>query len=1181
MFKKSFDMKKIFLPLAVCLLGGFSVQAQTAVTENWVNRTVVINPQIDATTVHNYGIIYLVPPVGYPYLFDNVQYFYNEYSGLINVVAPGLRLNHHDASGDWNQQTGPMELYWNEGEIRGYGRSMSSGLYPPLEVPSFRFLARNVVDSGQIHTYDSLAAIDVEATENLDLWGANYSALGGASGGFINENAHLDNPNIRAGGIWPYAWGHGVQEGRNVQYLGPLGAGIVGISASGSTPTGGMSITPTLRTVSDGAGNSIWWADANPKVYINTASYDPGDPKPFYQVVFVPGDHIDYQFDDLGNVVGCNSYNQFRVDFAGYGAYRDMSGVHSASPVLVTQYLYKESDAQEGLGKPRYQQIYWEDLTGYFYTEMADNQLIPDEDGLGYTPDRFWVDVSDSPVPYMFFEFDPVTHAPRGMLALPSRYIWRDVETHDIIPMDPDTGEPLPVGDQVPYRAPAWTQELMPFQGPFQVEVGFSCLNGSLTQREDDLKWLRPGDLPYRIDPENPGNARVDIDYSAYQISIGTNAFDKVTLLQNGYPVVSELDSSKYPGHITITGGTGESILDNFSADAQQTVTLNITNLTSAENVKLNANYVNAFFSRLKDPSDPNRKLVLKEVVSPTMTRLQGNMAIYSGIYTVTFQISDTPYVRNPQDEEVDPDPVDPDPDDPEDPDAEEPEEEEPEWEDADFLFHLVFVGPGNDPAALFTVPTDFIDTMPRVDRFHVETELPAEVTEIVELGEDFSFKTPELTLNGNFTFPTTVTDEKFINIQNFTNYAVLRTQENIRLSGSYTNEFIELPAIDLLLGVNREPTYENFIHRGILQFNRIELLTDYLELSEGGSTASHQSSVLRAPTMHFYDGLARAGGDLELHAQEMNLWEAGIEAGNEVLSAHVALAVGTGAGTITLNVTDRLDDGFDGYTDPSGNKINVAKNKLYARGSIKIPVKPAEGNLLNTELEINSVRVSRNIWAGEDLGDTPEGWSNNMALDRLTLSGLATESNGIRFDFEPPTGSANGALYVRDLYLGVRPSLASVTLDYGKMIRCNGVNIYYVNCYLREVISYRDGTYRWVLLDSFPGVNSGIIQTRNHPVFTDLVAEGTRPTTDEMNFDIQTAEPDSLQVAGGDFIFGNVELTWDALAGITYEIEVAEALEGPWSSFYAVSPTVDGKIILPLSSADSQRFFRLKKSDL
>ncbi len=557
------------------------------------------------------------------------------------------------------------------------------------------------------------------------------------------------------------------------------------------------------------------------------------------------------------------------------------------------------------------------------------------------------------------------------------------------------------------------------------------------------------------------------------------------------------------------------------------------------------------------------------------MTRLQGNMAIYSGIYTVTFQISDTAYIRNPDPEE----PVEPDPEDPDAP--EEPEEEEPEWEDADFVFHLVYVGPATDPNAMFTVPTDFVDTLPMVDKFHIQSEVPAEVTEIVELGEDFLFDTADLTLNGNYTFPKTVTDEKFVNIRNFTNNAVLRTQGDVRLSGSYTNELNQSPAIDLLLGVNRTPTYENFINRGVIQFNQVQLKADYLEFSNGGSMASHQSSVMTAPKMHIYDGLARAGGDVEIHAGDLDLWEAGFEAGNALLSGTVGSALGTAAGTITLDVPGTLNDGYNGFTNSEGVKVDLAKNQLFARGSIKMPVKPAQGDLLNTELEIRSVRVARNIWAGKDLGDTLEGWTNNVALDRLTLSGYVTANDGVRFDFDPPTGSSNGALYVRDLYLGVQAALPTVTLDYGKMIRCNGVKIYYMNCYLREEINYLYGTYRWVLQDSFPGVNAGIIQTKNHPDFIEAPVAGVvAATTDEMNFGIQPGEPESLQVAGGELVFGNVELTWEALAGVTYEIEVAETLEGTWSPFYTVSPTVDGKIILPLSSADSQRFFRLKKSD-
>ncbi|NCC83331.1 MAG: hypothetical protein EOM03_04285, partial [Clostridia bacterium] len=213
MFKKSFDMKKLFLPLAICLLGGFSAQAQTNVTENWVNRHVVINPQVDAATVHNYGIIYLDPVTGYPFLFDNVQYFYNEYSGSIYAYGPGLHLNYHNSATTGYQQTEPMELYWNEGVIIGIGRNYDPTYYKHVEVPSFRFLAKNVVDSGQVHTEDGFGAIDIQATENLDIWGAHYSAFGGMSSGFTNNTANLNNPNVRAGGVWPYAWGHGVQEG--------------------------------------------------------------------------------------------------------------------------------------------------------------------------------------------------------------------------------------------------------------------------------------------------------------------------------------------------------------------------------------------------------------------------------------------------------------------------------------------------------------------------------------------------------------------------------------------------------------------------------------------------------------------------------------------------------------------------------------------------------------------------------------------------------------------------------------------------------------------------------------------------------------------------------------------------------------------------------------------------------
>ena len=59
-------------------------------------------------------------------------------------------------------------------------------------------------------------------------------------------------------------------------------------------------------------------------------------------------------------------------------------------------------------------------------------------------------------------------------------------------------------------------------------------------------------------------------------------------------------------------------------------------------------------------------------------------------------------------------------------------------------------------------------------------------------------------------------------------------------------------------------------------------------------------------------------------------------------------------------------------------------------------------------------------------------------------------------------------------------------------------------------------------------------MQVSSRPRITDFieapVAGVVAATTDEMNFGIQPGEPESLQVAGGRAVFGNVELTWEAL---------------------------------------------------
>lgn len=466
-------MRKIFLTSAICFLS--ATLALQATDDVWVNRTTVDNPQVDATTVHNYGSININAfnsPISF--FFDNTEYFYNEQGGGIYTHS-ALSLEYHNSAVEYGKTNSiPMKIYQNEGYITG----------GPLSV-----YADEVIDSGSTDVW-GYGGVQING-DSLNLWGARYTAVGGNSK-YLDVNGHVQDSFSRPPGIYPVGWGMGINDYLStgpVKSVYTVGAGA---NAQVLTPVGGS--TMAAFPVVDAAA---WWEDTNYKVYINETMYEMGsEPKPFYQVVFVPGDSIVYEYKDptdpVSAIKDCTSYNQFRVEFIKNPydqpliPYTTRSD-HGAGAVHVIHYMYQSEDTQQGLRYPRYEQIHYEDLTGYFYDEVADNTYVTDYDGRGYIPDRFRINRTRKIVPYTKFVYAPWRGAEIGDMALPPRYQF-DPATGDMV-LDEETHLPIPT----------WTQEDAPSRmGPFLPTVAKYCLSGSRMAPADDkdLIWLRPGNFP-------------------------------------------------------------------------------------------------------------------------------------------------------------------------------------------------------------------------------------------------------------------------------------------------------------------------------------------------------------------------------------------------------------------------------------------------------------------------------------------------------------------------------------------------------------------------------------------------------------------------------------------------------------------------------------------------------------
>lgn len=124
--------------------------------------------------------------------------------------------------------------------------------------------------------------------------------------------------------------------------------------------------------------------------------------------------------------------------------------------------------------------------------------------------------------------------------------------------------------------------------------------------------------------------------------------------------------------------------------------------------------------------------------------------------------------------------------------------------------------------------------------------------------------------------------------------------------------------------------------------------------------------------------------GSIELESQNTRLTngsflalngDISINTGELIVTNHVLQA----GRRLTLNVRDLLTD------------TGVSNANFWAVGrGIHLPVKPAMGDLLGTTIEDTAPPAAdvRHLWAAEDRGCVPEGFTNNAALGRLILDG-------------------------------------------------------------------------------------------------------------------------------------------------------------------------------------------------
>jgi len=360
-------------------------------------------------------------------------------------------------------------------------------------------------------------------------------------------------------------------------------------------------------------------------------------------------------------------------------------------------------------------------------------------------------------------------------------------------------------------------------------------------------------------------------------------------------------------------------------------------------------------------------------------------------------------------------------------------------------------------------------------------------------------------------------------------------TAENLTLSGN-----LNLIGITNLTGV-QVPRLNNLTNSGTLSVPSFIGLglppsSSIRQIINSGSLEATAVTLNSQRIVNSGTILAQ-GGDLLLTATEfINNGGSLNTVRNVVLSsvdADLSGLAGTVGGSITLNVTGTLKDGgvdFPGF--------------VQTTYGINLPAKPPIGDLPGTTFTITApdfVEV-QSFWAGEDLGRSRNGFTNNASIGVLALD---IEVGGV-ITFSP-MGEKN-AIYVERLELSdvILPDLEN------NLNLQEGMTLYYASTSdnidpadLDGTVTVGGGTLIWVEEGSNPSVvlvdvasgDGRILRVPKSLRFSttlDSDSDGVANASDSSPFDLVVVSQVSLVAAP----VSTFEIQWNAAAGQTYEVQ-------------------------------------------
>ena len=291
---------------------------------------------------------------------------------------------------------------------------------------------------------------------------------------------------------------------------------------------------------------------------------------------------------------------------------------------------------------------------------------------------------------------------------------------------------------------------------------------------------------------------------------------------------------------------------------------------------------------------------------------------------------------------------------------------------------------------------------------------------------------------------------------------------------------------------------------------------------------------------------------------------------------------------SMTLQVTNRLTDG-----DSTNENIWYLGSSTNNSG-IKLPIKPATGDLRRTTIW-SEAPVSKkvvNVWAGQDLGADPAGYTNNAAVGALILDALGAAPSTL-FYFTG-TGVSN-ALYVDYLEFQDQATARDTNGNLKSLSFNTNLVIYYAKAYIdgsdvSDSINHKNGDHlRWVTnyagyYDPYNLPLGGAVKVPQVQLSTTTIPDSDRDgipnNVDSTPYFESTNVNLTLTLAPSSSL---VQISWQTIPMATNTVYYTTSLGSPWlvlTNFVTPPPPPYGPITHILNEVidpTAARYYRVR----